>query len=146
MCGLVKDESDIEVEYILKDHHVRGRTDWVVHHPNGDVFPVEMKTRDTWLYRKQEEIEPEWDAQLSMAEYALGYDHGIVLMVERGGSYQMREFPHRRNDNLLDEIFERFAAVRKAIAEDKPPKFCCTFDSSTMKSCPARFECWLKED
>lgn len=146
MCGLVKDEKDIEVEYILKDQHVRGRADWTVHHPNGGDYVVEMKTQDTWLYKKQDEVKPAWDAQLSLAEYALGIDQGILLLVERGGGFQMREFPHRRNDNLLDEIFEKFAMVRQAIAVSQPPTHCCTFDSPTMTGCAARFSCWLKED
>jgi hypothetical protein len=144
MCGLVTDPKDIEVEYIIEDHHVRGRTDWVVHHPNGDVFPVEMKTRDTWLFKRQTEIEPSWDIQLSMAEYALGYDHGIVLMLERGGGSAMREFPHKRNDAALEEVFAKFDYVRAAIEANEPPPHCCMFDSPQMQSCPARHECWLK--
>lgn len=143
MCGLVADEKDIEVEYIIEDHHVRGRTDWVIHHPNGDVLPVELKTKDQWAFRKQEEITPEWDAQLSMGEYALGYDHGIVLMMERGGAFGMKEFPHKRNDALLEQIFDKFDYVREAIADNEPPSHCCLVDSPTMQQCVARFSCWL---
>ena len=35
MCQLVRGPQDIEVEYINTEHHVRGRIDWVTHHPNG---------------------------------------------------------------------------------------------------------------
>jgi hypothetical protein len=145
MTGLVGPD-DVEVEYILEEQHVRGRIDFIVHHPNGNDYVVEMKTRLPWKFKSQDELEPSWDAQLSLAEYSQGKTEGILLLVESGWPYSIKELFHRRNDNLLDEVFEKFAAVRRAIAESKEPKYCCTFDSPTMKSCPARFQCWLSED
>ena len=44
MAGIIKDDSDIEVEYIIDEHHVRGRVDFIVHHPNGNTYPVELKS------------------------------------------------------------------------------------------------------
>jgi hypothetical protein len=146
MVGLVKSEDDIELEYILKEQHVRGRNDFRVTHPDGNEYLVEMKTMDPWLYKNLKEPKIEWDAQLSMAEYAYGHTGGIILVMERGGACHMREFKHRRNDFLLEQIFEKFAYVRQCIKDNEPPRHCCALDSDEMKSCPARFQCWLKED
>lgn len=44
MAGLVVGEENIEYEYVNHDHHVRGRIDFIVHHPNGQVLPVELKS------------------------------------------------------------------------------------------------------
>ena len=40
MAGLVKPE-DIEVEYVNKEHNVRGRIDWLANHPNGTRLLVQ---------------------------------------------------------------------------------------------------------
>ena len=144
MVGLVKSKDNMEVEYVIKDHHVRGRIDFIVDHPNGEQYLVEMKTMDPWLYKKCDKIKPEWDAQLSLAEYSQGVDHGIVILMERGGGCTMREFKHQRNDVLLQEIFTKFEYVRHAIRNNTPPPHCCLADSKEMGECPARFQCWMK--
>lgn len=142
MIGLVPEEK-IEVEYIIEEHHVRGRIDWIFEHPaQGDIV-VEFKTRNTWAFKKQDVIEPHWDAQLSMAEYSQGHDSGVLLMAESGWPYNMKEFRHKRNDALLEQIFYRFDYVRECIAANEPPRHCCPFDSPQMTSCPAKFMCWL---
>jgi hypothetical protein len=145
MTGLVKPEN-IEVEYVNTEHHIRGRIDFIVDHPNGSTLPVEMKTINSFSFKKQTEIKPSWDAQLSIALDGIGIDRGVLLMVEAGWPYQMREFLVHRNDVLLEEIYTKFALVREAIKNNNPPQYCCSFDSDQMKKCPARFLCWLKED
>ena len=62
--GLLE-ESDVEVEYINHDHHVRGRIDFIIHHPIGAKVVTEFKTRNSRAFSFQKEILPEWDAQLS---------------------------------------------------------------------------------
>lgn len=145
MVGLVTDPDNIEVDFRIEEHNVRGRIDFIVDHPNGTEYIVEMKTVDPYLYRKLDGIKPEWDAQLSLQEYARGKSQGIILAMERGGDCQMREFFHHRNDVLLDEIFTKFAYVKECIKRDTPPKHCCVADSKEMQECGARGECWLKE-
>ena len=144
IMGLVRQEN-IEYEYTLEDHNVRGRLDFIFDHPTDGEILVELKTRGSWLFKNDIEIQPSWDAQLSMAEYALGRDGGIVLVLERGDQCGMREFAHRRNDLLLEQTFEKFAYVRECIANNTPPEHCCMPDSSTMQKCQARYECWLKK-
>jgi hypothetical protein len=99
-----------------------------------------------YKFSKQAEIKPEWDAQLSLALDACGQDTGILLLLESGFPYGIKEFIVPRNDALLSEIYAKFARVREAIALDRPPLHCCAKDSPQMTSCPARFACWLQED
>lgn len=143
MAGLIRDEADIEVEYVIEEHHVRGRVDFLVRHPDGNVYPVELKTTGSRNYSMLSQIKPEWDSQLSMGLHGTGYPTGILLVLEVGYPYRMQEFRVDRNDRLLSEIFAKFDHVREAIATNTPPEHCCSLDSVQMKACPARFECWL---
>jgi hypothetical protein len=144
-AGLIH-KNDIEVEYINTDHHVRGRIDWIAHLPNGLVAPVEFKTRMSWAFKKQDNPEPSWLAQLNLGMDAMDMDFGIILMLESGFPYQMREFHVRRNRALLDDIYAKFDRVREAIRTNTPPRACCGYDTPEMKKCAARFACWLAED
>ena len=144
MTGLVTPEN-VEVEYVNRDHHVRGRIDFIVDHPDGRIIPVEMKTMTNFKFSKQTEIKPEWDAQLSLALDAVGHDTGILLLLESGFPYGIKEFIVPRNDTLLSEIYGKFGRVREAIALNKPPLHCCPKGSPQMTSCPARFACWMSD-
>jgi len=144
MAGLIRDESDVEVEYVIDEHHVRGRIDFIVHHPDGNTYPVELKTTSSRNYSFLKGIKESWDAQLSMGLYGTGYATGILLVQEVGYPYQMQEFRVDRNDELLSEIFDKFSYVRECIANNTPPEHCCPIDSVAMKACPARYSCWLK--
>lgn len=146
MVELVRGPQDIEVEYINTEHHVRGRIDWITHHPNGSIIPVEMKTRTAFKYGTQTEPEPEWLAQLNLGLDSQDSDLGIILMVESGYPYRMREFQVRRDRELLDGIYAKFDRVREAVAADKAPRHCCAPDSTQMKKCPARSVCWLSKE
>lgn len=141
MAGMITEE-DIEVDYFIEEHNVRGRIDFVVHHPNGQTYVVEFKTVNNRKFDLTTEVRPEWDAQLSLALHATGHPVGILLALESGFPYRMKEFRVPRNDELLSEVFGKFDRVREAIALNRPPGGCCTPGSPAMKSCPARFECW----
>lgn len=145
MTGLLEPE-DVEVEYVNHDHHVRGRIDFILNHPSRGRTVVEMKTLVSRMFGKLEEIKPEWDAQLSIALDNMGASEGILLVVERGDPFRIREFVVPRNDALLSEIYTKFDYVRECIALNTPPKACCAPDSKEMKDCPARFKCWLSEN
>ena len=142
MAGLIADPKDCEVEYVIDEHHVRGRVDFLVHHPDGCTYPVELKTQNSRGFDLQTQIKESWDAQLSMGLHGTGYATGILLVLESGYPYRMKEFLVDRNDVLLSRIFAKFAHVRDCIATSTPPEHCCPLDSVTMKACPARYECW----
>lgn len=143
MAGLIRSEEDVEVEYIIEEHHVRGRADFIVHHPDGNTYVCELKTQNSRSFDLQNNIKPIWDAQLSMALHGLGYPTGVLLVLESGYPYRMREYRVSRNDTLLSEIFDKFDYVRECIAANSPPEHCCPLDSIAMKACPARYSCWL---
>lgn len=143
MAGLIADPKDCEVEYVIDEHHVRGRVDFIVDHPNGQRIPVELKTQNSRGFDFQDAIKDSWDAQLSMGLHGTGYATGILLVLESGWPYRMKEFRVDRNDQLLSQIFAKFAYVRECIAANTPPEHCCPLDSVAMKACPARFQCWL---
>jgi hypothetical protein len=143
MINCVRDE-DIEVEYVIPEHHVRGRIDWIFQHPKVGPVIVEMKTRTGYKFDKTTIADmPSWDLQMSLAEYWAGHTRGVLLMAESAWPYRLRELPHTRNDAALKEVFDKFDYVREAIAISEPPRHCCAFDSAKMTSCPSRFQCWL---
>jgi hypothetical protein len=144
MAGLVKDADDIEREYINEEHHVRGRIDWLVDHPNGMRLVTEFKTRMSYRYTRQDEPEPSWLAQLNLALDAMDEDLGVLLMMESAWPWRFVEFHVKRDQALLDSIYAKFDRVRAAIANNEPPRHCCSPDSPEMEKCAARFECWLK--
>ena len=147
MSGLCKPEN-IEVEFTDENHHVKGRTDMVVDHPREGTMPVELKTKNPWIFNQLKQMEPEWEAQLNLALDILGYPFGVVLVMSRDMfTPSVKEFRCPRNDKLLSEIYSKFAYVRECIEQDKiPPRACCAYGSETMRRCPARFVCWLSED
>lgn len=145
MAGLIKASEDVEVEYVITEHHVRGRVDFIVHHPNGRRLVVELKTQNSRAFAFQEEIKPIWDAQLSLALHGIGETEGILLVLESGYPYRMKEYRVPRNEHLLKVIFDKFDYVRECIALNSPPEYCCAPESKEMKACPARFSCWMKK-
>ena len=145
MAGLIADPGDCEVEYTIEEHNVRGRVDFLVHHPDGQTYPVELKTQNSRGFDLQTQIKESWDAQLSMGLHGTGHPTGVLLVLESGYPYRMKEFLVNRNDVLLSQIFAKFAHVRDCIATSTTPQHCCSLGSVQMKSCPARFECWLSE-
>lgn len=144
MAGLVHPD-DIEVEYVNEEHHVRGRIDWMTHHPNGTRLLVELKTRTPRKFAYQTEPEPSWVAQVNLGLDSQDCDLGILLMLEAGYPFRLTEFRIRRDPILLESIYAKFDRVRAAIAANEPPRHCCAPDSTEMKKCPARGHCWMKE-
>jgi hypothetical protein len=112
----------------------------------GEGFVPTHNTRMSWAFKKQDQPELSWLAQLNLGMDATGYDFGILLMLESGFPYQMREFHVRRDQRLLDDIYGKFDRVREAIATNTKPRACCAYRSKEMAACPARFVCWESDD
>lgn len=139
--GLVKPEN-VEKEFFIPDHHVRGRIDMIVDHPTHGPLVVEIKSRTHYKFAKTTELLPEWDAQLSIQLDSQGLEHGVVLMVETGYPFRMKELQATRNEALLSQIYAKFDRVREAIALDRTPPPCCAPNDKRVSSCPAAFVCW----
>lgn len=144
---IVRSDDDIEVEWINDEHNGRGRTDWITTMPSGERFPVEMKTQNpnAFRYSKPPHLKPYWKTQLNLALDNLGYNFGLVFVVERGDPFGIRELRVTRDDELLSNVYQKWDHVRERLEMDIPPKHCCTFGSQTMRECPARFVCWLAD-
>lgn len=149
MAGL-STEKDLEVEYINEKHHVRGRADLIAHHPTHGPILVEYKTRTARKF-DETEVMPSWEAQVSLAcdnlgeRYDTDFTFGLVIMIETGWPFRLKELRVERNDKLLEEIYTKFDYVRRSIEANVPPELCCAYGSAEMKSCAARHACWLKE-
>lgn len=136
MCGLCQPE-DTEVEYVIHDHHVRGRIDMMINHPTEGRILGELKTRTSYLYVRQEGPEPSWVAQVNLGLDAMDCDLGVLIMVEAGMPFRMREFHIQRDRELLDAIYAKFDLVRQSISDNAPPEPSCEDKSK----CCARDVC-----
>lgn len=138
---------DIEVEYTDEARNTRGRTDFIAHHPVEGPTVCELKTMNGMSFSKIEDtvesMKPEWKIQLSMALDNLNQPWGILLVFQAGWPYRFEEIRYPRDDALLSQVYDGFAVAQEGLALDSPPEFCCSYNSPTMKSCPARFVCWL---
>ncbi|QZE10512.1 HNH endonuclease [Mycobacterium phage ScoobyDoobyDoo] len=112
----------------------------------GDGFVPTHNTQNSRAFAFQEEMKDIWKMQLSIQLYGLGKTRGILLVMESGHPYQMREYHFTRDDDLLARTFAKFDYVRECIENNTPPPFCCAKGSKDMKKCPARWECWLKSE
>jgi len=125
-----------EVEFLNKERGIRGRLDMVVEHPKYGKLPVEMKTQNSYSFANQHDIKWIWDAQLSIGMTETGFDFGVLLLVEAGWPYRMREFPVRRNDALVSDVYAKWERVREHLALDTRPRCACPLGSAKEKSCP----------
>jgi hypothetical protein len=144
MANILRPEN-VEKEFIITEHHVRGRTDMVVDHPTLGQMPVELKTQNARAFDFQSEIKESWNLQLNMALYGLGYDMGVLLVLEAGRPFRTREFTVERDDDLLAKVFAKFDYVRECVRNNTPPPHCCTKNTRKMHDCPARYQCWLAD-
>ena len=84
MAGILRPEKNVEVDYLIEEHHVRGRIDMIVDHPIGGPLIVELKTINSRSFDSQTKPKPEWEAQLSLALHAYGHPYGVLLALESG--------------------------------------------------------------
>lgn len=145
MAGKIVSDDDIEVKFVNDGRRCRGRLDWIFTRSDGTRFPVEMKTQNARSFGQTKEILPSWECQLQVTMDGLGYDEGVLFVVEMGYPWQMREFRVRRDEELLNTIYEKWAVVLEHVRANTPPKHCCARGSSEMDKCRAKSVCWLAE-
>lgn len=125
-----------EVEFLNKARGIRGRLDMVVEHPKYGLLPIEMKTQNAYSFANQHEMKWIWDAQLSIGMTETGFDFGVLLLVEAGWPYRMREFPVRRNDALVSEVYDKWATVREHLELGTRPRCACSLGTKQQLTCP----------
>ena len=145
MAGKIAGPEDIEVRFRNEERRCRGRLDWLFTRGNGTKIPVEMKTQNSRAYGQTKEILPSWECQLQVTMDGLGYEEGVLFLVEMGSPWQMREFRVKRDEKLLNVIYEKWATVLEMVKANTPPDHCCTNGSSDMDKCRAKSVCWLAE-
>lgn len=142
----------LEVEFVNHEHHVRGRTDIVIKHPTLGWVICELKTRTSYKFDSTTiETMPSWEIQTSLAmdnlseQYDTDFRYAILIMMETGWPFRMKELRIDRNDAKLKETYDKFDYVRQCIADNTPPMTCCAPKSPEMNKCFAKHACWLKE-
>jgi len=145
MAGKITDEKDIEVRFRNEERRCRGRLDFLFTKANGKKIPVEMKTQHSRALNQTKSVLPYWECHLQVTMYGLGYDEGVLFVVEMGYPWQMTEFRIRRDEALLNVIYEKWATVLEMVKANTPPEHCCPRGSAEMDKCRANSVCWLSE-
>lgn len=141
MAGLCT-EDDLEVPSRVPEHNSTGHADAIVRHPNGKRYLVDIKTRNSRSYDMDKKPLQKWVDQVNIYMDAHGLDEGIVLVVESGYPYRMREERVRRDPERLKAIYDRWDGIVERVKADDMPEPCCTKGSTTMSACPFRRVCW----
>lgn len=145
MAGKIVAEKDVEVRFRNEQRRCRGRLDFLFTRSDGTKIPVEMKTQNSRGFGQTKTILPYWECQLQVTMDGLGYEEGVLFVVEMGYPWQMREFRVHRDEALLKVIYDKWAAVLELVLANTPPKHCCELGSSDMDKCRAKSVCWLAE-
>ncbi len=145
MAGKIINEKDIEVRFRDQERRCSGRLDFVLTRADGTRIPVEMKTQNPRAFGFAKEISPSWECQLQVTMDGLGYDEGVLFALEMSYPWQMREFRVRRDEQMLNAIYEKWATVLEHVKADIPPKHCCERGSKDMDKCRSKSVCWLAE-
>lgn len=141
MAGLCAPD-DLEVPSPVPAHNSTGSADAIVRHPNGRTYIVDIKTRNSRSYNLDTGPLPQWEDQVNVYMDAHGIDEAIILVVESGFPYRMREERIRRDPARLRAIYDRWDAILERVKDDDMPEPCCKKGSATMKECPFRRVCW----
>lgn len=145
MAGKIVSMKDTEVRFRNEARRCRGRLDFLFTRTNGTKIPVEMKTQNSRGFSQTKDILPYWECQLQVTMDGLGYEEGVLFVVEMGYPWQMREFRVRRDEALLKVVYDKWAKVLEMVKANTPPEHCCKRGSSEMDKCRAKSVCWLSE-
>lgn len=134
---------DIEVPLLNERLHARGHLDIRVRHPlKGTTLPVDIKTANPQAYEYMKAVPWDYEAQLQCYMDWMGLDEGLIFVQMMGYPWSQKEFRIFRDEAILKEVYDKWILVREHIAMNTPPpKTCCGWDSSTMKSCGSQIPC-----
>jgi hypothetical protein len=151
--GWIKDEH-IEISLNSEEHHGTGHLDFLF--PNnplaGKDIPVDIKTASPENYGRM--FQPSWNyrAQLNVYMDWGGWDEGVILVVEAGRPFRMKEFRIQRDELMLHSIYSKWNRVREYIDRNEVPPVCqigettCKVGSTSYKNCPARQICKINDE
>ena len=126
--GLVS-EFDVEVPMVDDERHWRGHADLVF---KGDL--ADIKSMNAMAFDRVQAPYNSWKYQMAPYMDYRGKDRAIILVVEMGKPWAMKEFIIQRDEILLKEIYDKWARVREALAAGEEPEDCCKPENSMF--CP----------
>jgi hypothetical protein len=142
-------DDDIEMSLSSEEHHGIGHLDFLFRNNPlaGKDIPVDIKTASPDNFSRM--FSPSWSyrAQLNCYLDWGGWDEGVILVVEAGRPFRMKEFRIYRDELMLHSIYSKWAKVRDYIERNEVPPRCrvrdtvCEIGSTTYKNCPARQVC-----
>lgn len=126
MCGLLV-PGTVEYEYVCDHHNVRGRIDAVIQPPGHGEVVLDIKTMNSrgFGFLKPHTPKREWEAQVNLGMAHYNVREGLILVVEAGYPWQLKEVPIKYNEELLDELYTKWERVLTSIERDTPPDCLC---------------------
>lgn len=126
MCGLLV-PGTVEYEYVCDHHNVRGRIDAVIETPTAGPTALDIKTINSrgFSYLQSHAPKESWDAQVNIGMDHYGVDRGLILAVEAGYPWGLKEVTIKKNPELLDSIYGKWEKVTEAIKRDTPLDCLC---------------------
>lgn len=141
MAGLCKKE-DLEVPSPVPEHNSTGHADAIIRHPNGKRYLLDIKTRNSRSYDLDKGPLQKWCDQVNVYMDAHGIEEGLILVVESGYPFRMREERIKRDPERLESIYRRWDDIKARVDRDDMPEPCCSKGSAAMRECPFRRVCW----
>ena len=108
--------SDVEVALVNEEHHWKGHADLVF---KGEL--VDIKTMYARKFGLTKEALDYWKTQLNCYMDAMNLETSIVLVIETGWPYGMKEFRVNKSNEILDDIYEKWDFVTQCIKDKTPP-------------------------
>lgn len=147
-------DADIERKLTNTEIGATGHLDFMFpNHPmTGKDIPVDIKTASPANFDRM--YKPSWSYQAQLNCYLdwLGIDQGVILVVEAGRPFRMKEFLVQRDELMLRQIYKKWRRVREAIEANEVPSLCetttsfCHLGSRKYDQCKARFVCVVNEE
>ena len=119
LAGLVGPE-DVEIPLVDDLRHWRGHADLKF---NGEL--IDIKTMNSFSFGRITKPYASWVYQLHPYMDKMGLDKALVLVVEMGKPWGLKEIRILRDQKVLDDVYGKWERVRTAIANNEPPQTCC---------------------
>lgn len=126
MCGLLV-PGTVEWEYDCPEHNVRGRIDAVIQPPNHGEVVLDIKTINSRGFGLLQAHQPKesWEVQVNLGMEHYGVDEGLILAVEAGYPWGLKEVPIKRRSYITEKVYEKWELVTDAIQHDDPLRCTC---------------------
>jgi hypothetical protein len=109
----------------------------------------EFKTGNEWALGSIDDLDTDAFKKKWPGYYAQAQDYlrmtrfkmSIVLMMQMGYPWTMREFHIERSEQFIHDLDAKYRRVRLAVERNRMPDACCMPGSAQAKKCPARTVC-----